>query len=133
MQPDGVRPGWSDTPPAVLGPVQGPQIVYEPVSKTEKHHRQRLGETWQDFFHRRQEGDELRKQTETEQSREKRLQREAHAAKFKIPGAKGGSGVRVDARRGQRLSGSTTCLSRTGGGCLDAVQGHPAPVRLVSS
>ncbi len=55
MQPDQVQPRWSDTPPAVVEPVQGPQIVYEPVSKTEKHHHQRLGETWQDFFNRRKE------------------------------------------------------------------------------
>ncbi|SJL04698.1 uncharacterized protein ARMOST_08068 [Armillaria ostoyae] len=89
MKPDEVQPPWSDAPPAVLEPVQGPQILYEPVGKMEKHHCQRLGEKWQDFFYHRKERDELYKKVETEESRQKRLQREVHAAKFKMPGSKG--------------------------------------------
>ncbi|PBK87373.1 hypothetical protein ARMGADRAFT_1085777 [Armillaria gallica] len=54
--------------PGEVRPVQGPQILYEPVSKTEKHHGQRLGERWQDFFSRREEQNEVLKQAESEQS-----------------------------------------------------------------
>ncbi|KAK0194666.1 hypothetical protein F5146DRAFT_1135421 [Armillaria mellea] len=43
---------WSDNPTPPELPVQGPRIQYEPLGKMEKHHHQRLGETWQDFISR---------------------------------------------------------------------------------
>ncbi|PBK59504.1 hypothetical protein ARMSODRAFT_1027354 [Armillaria solidipes] len=72
-----------------LPPEQGPKIVHEPLEKSEIPNGQRLRETWQDFFARREAKNVLRREKESEQSRQVRLQREEHARQFKIPGSKG--------------------------------------------
>ncbi|KAK0430357.1 hypothetical protein EV421DRAFT_1673986, partial [Armillaria borealis] len=48
-----------------------------------------LRETWQDFFACREAKNVLRREKESEQSRQAQLQREEHARQFKMPGSKG--------------------------------------------
>ncbi len=72
-------------PPPDLPPKRGPKIVYEP----EIPHGQRLCETWQDFFARREAKNMVRHEKESEQSRTVWLQREEHACQSRMPGSKG--------------------------------------------
>ncbi len=76
-------------PPPDLPPERGPKIVYEPVDKSEIPHGQRLRETWQDFFARREAKNAVRREKESEQSRTVWLQREEHIRQSRMPGSKG--------------------------------------------
>ncbi|KAK0482319.1 hypothetical protein IW261DRAFT_1562017 [Armillaria novae-zelandiae] len=80
---------WSANPPPLELPVQGPRIQYKPLEKTEKHHSQRLGETWQDFLSRREARSTKTMDTESEPACQVRLQREEHTKRFRVPGSKG--------------------------------------------
>ncbi len=88
LPPEPMQVEWG-APAPDLPPEQGPKIVHEPVEKSEIPHGQRLRETWQDFFARREAQNALRSEKESEQSRQVRLQREEHARQFKMPGSKG--------------------------------------------
>ncbi|KAK0217793.1 hypothetical protein IW262DRAFT_1247888, partial [Armillaria fumosa] len=57
---------------------------------------QRLHETWQDFFARREAKNAQTMEKESEESRQARLQREKHALKQTVPGSKGAPVFRWD-------------------------------------
>ncbi|KAK0482947.1 hypothetical protein EDD18DRAFT_1084574, partial [Armillaria luteobubalina] len=83
-------------PEPLFLPREAPKFVYEPVDKTEKHHRQRLRETWQEFLACRAAKNAQMAEKESDESRQARLQREKHALKQMPPGSKGAAVFRWD-------------------------------------
>ncbi|KAK0502399.1 hypothetical protein EDD18DRAFT_1346981 [Armillaria luteobubalina] len=76
-------------PEPLFPPREAPKFVYEPVDKTEKHHRQRLRETWEEFFVHRAAKNVQMVEKELDESHQACLQREKHALKQMPPGSKG--------------------------------------------